>query len=98
MKKIQAVTPRLSDEDLDPLEQDESDNSTHNLVEGWFPWDADDIFDIKRLIHDKMTPRQKAVFVAFLDGRTHIELGVSEKYWRYHFEKGIEFIKRELRV
>jgi len=29
---------------------------------------------------------------------THAELGVTEKYWRYHFAKGIEFIKRELGI
>jgi hypothetical protein len=23
---------------------------------------------------------------------------VSEKYWRYHFAKGIEFIKKELKL
>jgi hypothetical protein len=23
---------------------------------------------------------------------------VSEKYWRYHFSKGIEFIKQELKL
>ena len=40
--KVNAVTPRLSDEDPDPLEQDETDNSNTQQLDGWLPWDADD--------------------------------------------------------
>jgi hypothetical protein len=29
---------------------------------------------------------------------THNDILVSEKYWRYHFAKGIEFIKKELKI
>jgi len=96
MKKVKAVTPRLSDEDPDPLEQDELDNSSTNNVEGWLPWDSEDILDIKRLIDVRMSSKQKEIFTAFLEGRSHIDLNVSEKYWRYHFSNGIEFIKQEL--
>jgi hypothetical protein len=96
MKKVKAVTPRLSDEDPDPLEQDELDNSSTNMVEGWLPWDSEDILDIKRLINGRMVDKQKEIFTAFLEGKSHIDLDVSEKYWRYHFTNGIEFIKQEL--
>jgi len=96
MKKVKAVTPRLSDEDPDPLEQDELDNSSTNMVEGWLPWDSEDILDIKRLINGRMVDKQKEIFNALLEGKSHIDLDVSEKYWRYHFTNGIEFIKQEL--
>jgi hypothetical protein len=98
MKSVQAATPRLSDEDPDPLEQDEMDNSSTNQMEGWLPWDLEDILDIRRLIDNKMPPKQKQVFVAFLNGQSYNNIHVTEKYWRYHFAKGLEFIKRELKL
>ena len=95
---IQAATPRLSDEDLDPIEQDESDNTATLVVEGWLPWDPEDIADIKRLIADRMPKRQKFIILSFLEGLTYEDLDVTEKYWRYHFNKGVEFIKKELKI
>ena len=98
MKSVQAATPRLSDEDPDPLEQDEMDNSSTNQMEGWLPWDMEDILDIRRLIDDKMSQKQREIFVAFLNGQSYTNIHVTEKYWRYHFAKGLEFIKRELKL
>jgi len=96
--KIKAVTPRLSDEDPDPIEQDDAAEGYHLLQEGWLPWDADDIIDIRRLIDTKMPLKQQRVLAAFLDGYMYYDIGVTEKYWRYHFTKGIEFIKKELKI
>lgn len=98
--KIQAVVPRLSDEDLDPIEQDEIESLSSGLVEsnGWLLWDNDDIADIKRLIDNRMSKKQQQIFNAFLQGLSYNDLNVSEKYWRYHFLQGIEFIKKELRI
>jgi hypothetical protein len=45
-----------------------------------------------------MPTKQKYVLDAFLDGLNYTDLGVTEKYWRYHFSKGIEFIKKELKL
>jgi hypothetical protein len=96
--KINAVAPRLSDEDIDPIEQDDADNLSSYIVEGWFPWDPEDILDIRRLITEKMPVKQQFIIDAFLDGLNYIDVGVTEKYWRYHFARGIEFIKRELKL
>jgi hypothetical protein len=96
--KIKAVAPRLSDEDPDPIEQDDGDSATNQMIEGWLPWDPDDIIDVRRLIEERMEPKQRAIVEAFLDGQTYTMVGVTEKYWRYHFTKGIEFIKRELKL
>jgi len=96
--KINPVAPRLSDEDIDPIEQDDSDNISNHITEGWQPWDQEDIDDIRRLIEDKMPAKQKFIIEGFLDGLTHVELGVTEKHWRYHFAKGVEFIKKELKL
>lgn len=96
--KIKAVTPRLSDEDPDPIEQDDAPDGFHLLQEGWLPWDNNDIIDIKRLIDTKMAIKQRYVLTAFLNGHMYYDVGVTEKYWRYHFNKGIEFIKKELKL
>jgi hypothetical protein len=96
--KINAVAPRLSDEDIDPIEQDDTDNVSSHVVEGWLPWDPEDIIDIRRLITEKMPVKQQFIINAFLDGLNYVDVAVTEKYWRYHFAKGIEFIKQELKL
>ena len=97
--KIQAVAPRLSDEDPDPIEQDETEGIASSIVEGsgWLPWDAEDISDIKRLIA-KMPEKQRKVLDAFLQGFSYNDTRMTEKTWRYHFNAGIEFIKQELKL
>ena len=95
---IKAATPRLSDEELDPIEQDDNDGISGELIEAYSPWNAEDMIDIRRLIGERMPAKQQEVFEAFLEGLTHNDIDVTEKYWRYHFEKGVEFIKRELKI
>lgn len=92
------MVPRLSDEDIDPIEQDDSDSVSFQIVEGWLPWDPEDIVDIRRLIAQKMPVKQRYILESFLDGLTYNDANVTEKYWRYHFNKGIEFIKQELKL
>ena len=96
--KVNAVAPRLSDEDIDPIEQDDSDNFSMQLTEGWLPWDPEDIADIRRLITEKMPRKQQFIIMSFLDGMSYVDVDVTEKYWRWHFAKGIEFIKKELKL
>jgi hypothetical protein len=95
---VRAATPRLSDEELDPIEQDDNDGASMELVEAYLPWSSEDVVDIKRLIADKMPKTDKYVIEAFLEGLTHLDIDVTEKYWRYHFNKGIELIKKELKL
>jgi len=94
--KVNAVAPRLSDEDPDPIEQDDADGASNQIIEGWLPWDQEDIEDIRYLIDHRMPIKQRFVLTCFLDGLSYTEVGVSEKHWRYHFAKGVEFIKKEL--
>lgn len=96
--KVNATAPRLSDEDIDPIEQDDSESHGQLAIEGWLPWDPEDILDIKKLIETKMPVKQKFIIEAFLDGQNFNDMQVTEKYWRYHFAKGIEFIKKELKL
>jgi len=35
---------------------------------------------------------------SFLDGLTYTDVCVTEKYWRYHFAKGVELIRKELKL
>jgi hypothetical protein len=96
--KINCATPRLSDEELDPLEQDDNEGVSTEIIEGYFPWTPEDMIDIRRLIGERMPQKQRYILSAFLDGLTYADVDVSEKYWRYHFAKGIEFIKKELKI
>ena len=93
---INCSKPRLSDEEMDPIEQDDVDGVSHHQSEGWLPWDLDDLIDIKRIIDERMPFKQKQVIEAFLVGRTYLDVGMTEKYWRYHYDKAVEFIQKEL--
>ena len=96
--KIKAATPRLSDEEVDELEKGDSEGTSAEMIEAYFPWSPEDILDIKRLISEKMPTKQKYILESFLEGLTHIDINVTEKYWRYHFTKGVELIKKELKL
>ena len=89
---------RLSDEDPDPLEQDETDTPPDTILEGWVPWDPEDMADIRRLISTTMPGKQRIVLEAFLEGKTYNDLGVTEKFYRWHFAKGVEFIRKALKL
>jgi len=96
--KINAATPRLSDEELDPIEQDDNEGVSADMMEAYLPWNAEDILDVRRLIAEQLPTKQQFILEAFLEGLTHADINVTEKYWRYHFAKGIEFIKKELKI
>ena len=97
--KVNQIAPRLSDEDPDPIEQDDSESMPSSLIsEGWLPWDMEDLIDIQRIINERMAPKQQQIIEAFLLGMTYNDLGVTEKYWRYHYKKALEFIKKELEL
>ena len=93
---INCSRPRLSDEEMDPIEQDDSEAVSHHSSEGWVPWDLDDLIDIRRIIDERMPFKQKQVINAFLLGMNYIDVNMTEKYWRYHYEKAIKFIQEEL--
>jgi hypothetical protein len=89
--------PRLSDEEMDPIEQDDTDGISHHMSEGWVPWGVDDLLDIRRIIDERMPIKQRQVIEAFLKGMNFEDMGVTEKYWRWHYEKAVEFIQEELK-
>ena len=93
---INCSKPRLSDEEMDPIEQDDMEGVSHQMSEGWVPWNVDDLIDIRRIIDERMPSKQRQVINAFLKGMNFDDMGVTEKYWRYHYEKAIEFIQEEL--
>ena len=76
--KINAATPRLSDEELDPLEQDDTEGVTAELIEGYLVWTTDDIADIHKLIEYQLDEKERAILNAFLEGMTYMDLGVTE--------------------
>ena len=95
--EVFAVSPRLSDEELDTMERDDSKDASLSIImiEGWNPWDPEDIADIRKIIA-RLEPKQQFILEAYLDGLTFSDVSVTEKYWRYHFARGLEIIKKEL--
>jgi hypothetical protein len=89
---------RLSDEEIDPLDWDDASALNDIVDTGWVAWDLDDLIDIERIIEERMPTKPKQIIEAFLMGLTYTDLGVSEKYWRYHYNKAVEFIKEELKL
>lgn len=97
LHKISAAKPRLSDEELDPLEADDTTHgSTTVSSEGWHPCTHEDLIDIKKIIQTKLPEKQQEVMEAFLSGENYESLGVTEKYYRYHLHKAVEFIQKEM--
>jgi len=97
--EIFAANPRLSDEDTDPMERDDSKETSYllSIDEGWLPWSADDIADVRKII-SKLDPKDQFIMDAYLDGLTYSDVSVTEKYWRYHFAKSVEIIRKELDI
>lgn len=94
--KINCAAPRLSDEEPDLMEQEDVEGISGMHFDGWLPWSQDDLIDIRRIIESKMPEKQREIMEAFLIGNNAQDLGVTEKYWRYHFKRGVEFIKKEM--
>jgi hypothetical protein len=96
---INAANPKLSDEESDPMEKDDQIETVFSItiIDGWSPWDPEDVHDIRKVIN-RLDPKQQFILDAFLDGLTYNDISVTEKYWRYHFAKGLEIIKKELNI
>ncbi len=95
--KKNASTPRLSDEEPDLMEQEDSDGISGMHGDGWTPWTGDDLIDVRRIIATKLSDKQRAVIEAYLMGYTADDLGVTDKYWSYHFKKALEKLKKEMK-
>jgi hypothetical protein len=96
--KINCAAPRLSDEEPDLMEQEDIEGITGSHMDGWLPWTQDDMIDIRTVIQGRMPQKQREVMEAFLMGHNAADLGVTEKYWRYHFKRAVQFIQKELGV
>lgn len=96
--KINCAAPRLSDEEPDLMEQEDVEGISGMHSDGWLPWSQDDLIDIRRIIESRMPLKQREIMEAFLMGNNAVDLGVTEKYWRYHFKRGVELIKKEMGI
>ena len=96
--KKNCAAPRLSDEEPDLMEQEDVEGVQGLHADGWLPWSQDDLIDIRRIIDSKMPEKQRAIIEAAMMGYTAHDLGVTDKYWRYHYKRAVEFIKKELGV
>ncbi len=97
MIRFNATMRRLSDEEIDPMESEDGSMEPMDATH-WAPWSSDTMQDVYNIITDKLLPPQKQVLEAHLAGFTYKDIGVSEKFWRYHWMQAIKRIKRELKV
>jgi len=92
------ASPRLSDEEPDPLERDDSDDDPlHESGDRGLPWDSDDLIDIRNIV-DELPVEQQEIVEAMLLGQNHDDLEVTEKYWRYHLAKAVATIRRKMGI
>jgi hypothetical protein len=94
---IHATIRRLSDEEPDALEQEDS-SSEPTTAGGWAPWGPDTIQDVYNIISDKLSDQQREIIEAHLMGYNHKDLQVTEKYWRYHYAAAVRKIQKELKL
>lgn len=94
--KKNCAAPRLSDEEPDLMESDDIEGVGGPQSEGWLPWTHDDLIDIRRIIEERMPVKQREIIEAALLGNTAADLGVTEKYWRYHYQRAVDLIKKEM--
>lgn len=80
------------------MEQEDVEGISGMHSDGWLPWSQDDLIDIRRIIESRMPLKQREIMEAFLMGNNAVDLGVTEKYWRYHFKRGVELIKKEMGI
>jgi hypothetical protein len=92
------ASPRLSDEEPDPLERDDPDDDPlHESGDRGLPWDSDDLLDIRNIV-DELPVEQQEIVEAMLLGQNHEDLEVTEKYWRYHLAKAVATIRRKMGI
>lgn len=97
MRKFNATIRRLSDEEVDPMENDDPSMEPLAMIH-WAPWGPDTIQDVYNIISRKLTTQQQEIIEAHLLGRNYRDLGVTEKYWRYHWAQAVKRIRRELKI
>jgi hypothetical protein len=45
-----------------------------------------------------MPMKQRQILEGFLKGLNHLDMDVTEKYYRYWYNKAVKFIKKELKL
>ena len=94
---VNATIRRLSDEEPDPIENDDA-SVEPSTAAGWASWGPDTIQDIYNIVSDKLTPQQREIIEAHLAGYSYHDLAVTEKYWRYHYALAVKRIRKELKL
>lgn len=98
MIKFNATIRRLSDEEPDPIEHEDSSSEPTMNGTGWAPWDADTIQDVYNVVSEKLSTQQREIIEAHLAGYNYHDLAVTQKYWRYHFAAAVAKIRKELKL
>jgi len=92
--RLKPISPKLWEELPDIMELDLiNDDAVEFLVDTKIPTINQRL--LWKLV-SRLEPKQHRMVIAFMRGNTHEDIGVSEKTWRYHLEKGIKSMRKKL--
>ena len=92
--RLKPISPKLWEQVPDIMEFDLiNDDAVELLIETKIPTINQRV--LWKLV-SRLEPKQHRMVIAFMRGNTHEDIGVSEKTWRYHLEKGIKVMRKEL--
>jgi hypothetical protein len=88
-------SPRLWEEELDETELDFINADVHELAPDTNILSMNKIV-VRKLIRDNLDARQRVVVEAFMEGKTHAQVSMTEKAWRYRLETAIKTMREIL--
>ena len=84
-------SPRLSDETIDPMENDAPEGHTVD-----YRMATDNRIDLMNVVQKKLTEPQRRVIEAYLGGYNHLDIGMTPDIWRKHKRAAMRILKEYL--
>lgn len=91
MRVIKPSGVRLWEEAIDPTELDYVNDAP---IDQSVP--SPNVLLLRHLIQHQLNGQERRIVDAYLAGKTHKSIEVTEKTWRYHLRKAIKTLKKEL--
>ena len=85
-------SPRLWEEELDETELDFINADVHELAPDPSILSINKIV-VRKIIRDNLDVKQRTVIEAFMEGKTHSQVSMTEKAWRYRLETALKTMR-----
>ena len=86
-------SPRLWEEELDETELDFINADVHELAPDHSTLSINKIV-VRKIIRDNLDVKQRTVIEAFMEGKTHSQVFMTEKAWRYRLETALKTMRK----